>query len=355
MFDDLSSYNTFWVYGFSFLIIGVTTVYYLYNYSLRFSKFKKPQHDLPPQPVLQVPESVNYFFSRECNYNCKFCFHTALNSKHATLEEAKKALALLASAGMNKINFSGGEPLLLDNGAYLGELCRYCKTELNQAVSFISNGSLMKEEWIKEFSPYIDIIAISCDSFDSRTNKKIGRYDLKLKQDHLTGVFQIAEWCKKYNVLFKLNTVVNRYNVGEDMTQEVLKLNPIRWKVFQCLLLEGENTGKDSLRHAENLTISDYEFDEFLKRHEKIPFLVPESNEVMKDSYLLLDEQLRFLNCTENKKVPTVSILEDLQLALRQSGWDYDTYHNRGGRYKHWLEVIGGGMVNKFKEKLLDW
>lgn len=33
------------------------------------------------------------------------------------------------------------------------------------------------------------------------------------------------------------------YNAGEDMRAGIRALGPARWKVFQCLLLEGENTG----------------------------------------------------------------------------------------------------------------
>ena len=37
--------------------------------------------------------------------------------------------------------------------------------------------------------------------------------------------------------------------------------------------------------------------------------LVPESNEKMKDSYLILDEHARFLNCTVGGKQPGRSLL----------------------------------------------
>jgi radical S-adenosyl methionine domain-containing protein 2 len=57
-----------------------------------------------------IPISVNYHFSRKCNYECGFCFHTDKNSDMATLEEAKLVLAKLAFAGMKKLNFAGGNP-----------------------------------------------------------------------------------------------------------------------------------------------------------------------------------------------------------------------------------------------------
>lgn len=53
---------------------------------------------------------------------------------------------------MEKINFSGGEPFIHDRGRYLGELVRFCKAELHlQSVSIVSNGSLIRERWFKDY------------------------------------------------------------------------------------------------------------------------------------------------------------------------------------------------------------
>lgn len=59
-----------------------------------------------------VSISVNYHYTRECNKECGFCFHTAKTSHVASLDEAKRGLALLKRAGMKKLNFAGGEPFL---------------------------------------------------------------------------------------------------------------------------------------------------------------------------------------------------------------------------------------------------
>lgn len=51
-----------------------------------------------------VPLSVNYHFTRQCNYACGFCFHTAKTSFVLPLEDAKRGLLLLKNAG-NEIFF----------------------------------------------------------------------------------------------------------------------------------------------------------------------------------------------------------------------------------------------------------
>ncbi len=48
--------------------------------------------------------------------------------------------------------------------------------------------------------------------------------------------------------------------------------------------------GPESKRNAETFVVSDEEFKSFLKKHASVPQLVPESNAMMRDSYLILDE-----------------------------------------------------------------
>ena len=46
------------------------------------------------------PESVNYHFTRQCNYECGFCFHTAKTSFVLPIGEAKRGLQMLKDAGI---------------------------------------------------------------------------------------------------------------------------------------------------------------------------------------------------------------------------------------------------------------
>ena len=47
----------------------------------------------------RIPESVNYHFTRQCNYECGFCFHTAKTSFVLPIDEAKRGLKMLKEAG----------------------------------------------------------------------------------------------------------------------------------------------------------------------------------------------------------------------------------------------------------------
>lgn len=163
---------------------------------------------------------------------------------------------------MEKINFSGGEPFLHEKGDFLGKLVQFCKQDLQlPSVSIVSNGSMIHERWFQKygkmlrkeatlsfFEPkgeeslwlnqnfhsvpsgdYLDILAISCDSFNEDTNQLIGR--AQGKKSHIESLYKIRNWCARYKVAFKINTVVNTFNVDEDMQEKISQLDPVRWKV----------------------------------------------------------------------------------------------------------------------------
>ena len=56
--------------------------------------------------------SVNLHFTRRCNYACKFCFHTEKTGGHLPLSDLAELVRRLSSAGVQKLNVAGGEPLL---------------------------------------------------------------------------------------------------------------------------------------------------------------------------------------------------------------------------------------------------
>lgn len=183
------------------------------------------------------PLSVNYHFTRECNFQCGFCFHTAKTSYVLDVEDAKRGLRLLKDAGMEKMNFAGGEPLLPRNLAFLGELIRYLKDELKiESVSIVSNGSNLSKcrDWFMTYGQYIDILAVSCDSANEETNVKIGRASgARGRQlEHLRLAKQL---CEMHEIKFKINSVVSSYTWQEDMNGLIDELKPERWKV--CMQL----------------------------------------------------------------------------------------------------------------------
>ena len=94
-----------------------------------------------------------------------------------------------------------------------------CPTFQNRRVSYL----------LLFIGQYLDILAISCDSFSEETNFTIGRR--QGNKNHLASLKLVRNWCTQYKVAFKINTVVNTHNLEENMAEQIQELNPIRWKV----------------------------------------------------------------------------------------------------------------------------
>lgn len=145
---------------------------------------------------------------------------------------------------------------------------------------------------LKKHGKHIDVLSVSCDSFHEDVNIRIGRGS----GDNVAQLFRIADCFRDLGIKFKLNTVVCAFNHDEDMSSIVATLAPFRWKVFQCLLVESEinasqqDTQLDKRRpNAKTFLVTDEQYAAFCDKHEHVDCFGPEPNNVMANSYLILD------------------------------------------------------------------
>lgn len=246
---------------------------------------------------------------------------------------------MLKEAGCEKINFAGGEPFL--HPFELGMMIQQCK-KLGIAVSIISNASCISPQWMKDFGKYVDVLGVSLDSFDPVTNEMIGRGGVAGNKC-LSRVLNMRDLCEDYKFKFKLNTVVTALNWKEDMNVNMNLLSPVRWKIFQVLHLHGEISGTNGdLKDVHNLLITHDRFQAFVNRHyAACPQLVAQPNNLIKDSYLMLNEKMRFLNCQNGSRTLTDSILEvGVNNALKQAGFNTNAFLEQGDTFD-WKKMKG--------------
>lgn len=209
---------------------------------------------------------------------------------------------MLKNAGMKKVTFAGGE--LFVHPCLLRSMIKFCKDELClESVAIVTNGSKVTEEFMDLNAHYIDSITVPCDSFDEGVNVKIR----PCSGTHVKDVQKVANLCRTYGIKFEIKTVVNRYNVAENMNKQIKTLQPFRWQVFQVRTVNCENDSAAIKRNACPVCISDEEFQKFCRRHKDIQSFYPESNKVGESSHLMLDEYMCFLK--EGTCAPTKSIL----------------------------------------------
>lgn len=283
--------------------------------------------------MLRISElTINWHILEACNYDCYFCYakyrqkagfsrlYPAVLRDLGALKSRKiDFLNESAIADSIRINFAGGEPFLEKD---LGRAIA-AAFDLGLRPSFISNGSLITDDFIAAFGPMISVAGFSVDSFDANLNRKIGRQDNRGAQvtfERLSRIFSLFREVSPTTVI-KINTVVCNENIDVDLTSQLCELRPDRWKALRVIPIHG----------ATDRGVSDEEFAMFLSRHRNVSSrIVPENNIDMRRSYLMLDPQGCFYQREGSDYLRTAPIVEvGAENALKQVEFDIETYASR--------------------------
>lgn len=99
--------------------------------------------------ILEEKYKINLHVLEACNFGCRQCFSKFGTKETLPVEDWKKIVDnCIAGADVAEFNIAGGEPMLYPG---LVELVKYIRDK-GVKVSLITNGSLMDEEWIKNYA-----------------------------------------------------------------------------------------------------------------------------------------------------------------------------------------------------------
>ena len=273
-----------------------------------------------------LPVSVNFHLWPKCNLKCTFCYAGFPEARQAMpTTNAKRVIDLLAAAGTEKVTFVGGEPTL---HPHLPELVRHA-ADIGLTTCIVTNGARLIQ--VVDAAPgAVHWVGLSVDSGREDVQAQLGRG----KGDHVHKSIALADEIRRRGIRLKLNTVVTALNCDEDMSELVRRIRPERWKAFQVLRVEGENDGR-----VEPLLITTDQYGEFVMRHEHLKAeglgLVPEDNEAMRGSYVMINPEGRFFGNETGRYVVSDPILAvGVDKALAQVDWRSDKFVARGGLYQ---------------------
>ena len=282
----------------------------------------------------QVP-AVNFHLWKPCNMKCRFCFATfqdigqvTLPKGHLPREDCLAVVDALATAGFSKINFAGGEPTLCP---WLPDLIRRAK-ELGLTTSIVTNGSRITSKWLKSVDGCLDWAAVSIDTLDPEKMKRMGRVT-RVGPLSEADYLRIMEMLKRSGIRLKINTVVTRSNCDEDLAGFILKARPERWKLLQVLPVRGQNDGM-----VDDFVITHEEFAHYVACNRYVESMditvVPESNDLMTGSYVMVDPAGRFFDNVAGRHVYSRPINQvGVDAALSDVSVDTDKFRSRDGLY----------------------
>ena len=289
---------------------------------------------------LNVPSnvpSVNFHLWEPCNMKCGFCFATFQDVKremnlpkgHIPKEKSLSVVDRIAAFGFEKINFAGGEPTLCP---WLPELITRAKQH-GMTTSIISNGSRIDDAWLKSLNGTLDWIGLSIDTVDPEKLVALGRAiggKTPISEEQYLATIELV---KQHGIRLKINTVVNSVTWREDFTRFIRSAAPERWKLLQALPVKGQNDEK-----IDDFIITDARFEAYVQWNRTVEAdgiqVVPENNEAMTESYIMIDPAGRFYDNAQGYHTYSDPILEvGVSKALKQVSIDVEQFRRRGGVY----------------------
>jgi radical S-adenosyl methionine domain-containing protein 2 len=291
--------------------------------------------------VRPLPETVNYHLNKNCNFRCRGCYAIFDDSPAAgagimlprdrmfQVVDAIAGAPLSGSGSPRKLTFAGGEPTLCK---WLPELIAYAKSK-GLVTMLVTNGSRCSWDYLADLAPSLDWLTLSIDSLAPVTNIAIGRHNLRGIPMDAEDYARILSDAASLGIRTKVNTVVNRLNWREEMSQFIRNSGILRWKVLQIMQVDGQNDA-----FIDSLLIDGRRFDAFLKRHRSIVDtgirMVPEPVASIRGSYCMIDPLGRFFDSSSGHHRYSRPILKvGIATAFAEVSFDHGQFLARGGSY----------------------
>jgi radical S-adenosyl methionine domain-containing protein 2 len=295
------------------------------------------KHDTTQIQSGGLPETINIHLTRTCNFGCQYCYaeFAECASSRIPLDQLQRIAEAISSAArlphgrVRKVNFAGGEPMIYPK---LADIIEFCKN-LGLVTSLVTNGALLKERVIARLCGSLDICAVSVDSGKAETNDVIGRCGKGFRPD-AQFYLGLAQRIRDAGMRFKVNTVVNRLNLSENLGELVALLLPFRWKLFQVKEVIGQND-----KTFTELAISVAAFEDFVARNrDRLPSsvaVIPETAEEMTASYAMIAPNGCFFDSSRGHHHYSRPILQaGIMEAFQEVAFDAEKFVKRGGSYE---------------------
>lgn len=266
---------------------------------------------------------INFHVTEHCNYRCRFCFAQFMCRNELKLDGAQKVVDNIeryfkAKGIINgRINLAGGEPMLIH---FLNPLIDYIITK-GIAVSIITNGSMLSAERVRQMRGKVSMLGLSVDSLNHETNLNIGRSckGETISKDEIIEIITTAREC---GIKVKVNTVISKLNVNEDISKLYETGAIDRIKLLQMRVNEGVND------IARQWLLTKREFEDYCKRFSKYS-TVDENDDSLNASYIIINPEGNLLTNKGNKHTVVGSLLKTPLGDLIEGNFNYDEFTKR--------------------------
>lgn len=278
---------------------------------------------------MKHPHIINFHITDACNYECRYCF-ADFKMKNLPLSDAKKVVDSVATFFAEKgitngrINIAGGEPLMYP---HLDSIIDYI-CEQNILVSIITNGSLLTEERIAAWKGKVAMIGISVDALSPEADFHIGRCDARHSVNSAAHLIKMADAIHRAGIKLKINTVVSKANLEEDMLSFYQTVKPDRLKLIYIHVVHNVNEWPETM----DLIPTIGEYTEFVEknRYEDNCELILEKPMDMQNAYMMINPHGEvYINCFGSERKYGNSIYEPLADIIQRIPFDQSKFDIR--------------------------
>ena len=296
-------------------------------------------HRIPERSPRFLPPTVNLHLVAVCNMRCRYCYARFLDERDdqpLPVEHVARTMRELASHGVRRVTFAGGEPTLHPR---LADLLATAG-ELGLVTAIVSNGARIDEQWIDRHGPHLRWLTLSIDSVDPQIARRLGRHAISNGYSHPDHVLEVAALVHAWNekrprsrrIRLKLNITITAANAHEDPSEFIRRMRPTKVKALQMLTVLGENDDAGDLHCLPEA------FAAYVGRIGVIPGVevVVEDNEAMDGSYAMVDPNGRFYQRVDGRYRRSAPIHEVGAMAAWEmvGGYDSQRFLDRGGDYE---------------------
>lgn len=268
---------------------------------------------------------INLHLTEKCNYNCKYCFAKFNNENELNFSDWKKIVDIIFQYFKKnniidgRINLAGGEPLIVN---YLDDLIDYIFS-LGIKISIITNGSLLTKPRIDNWINKVDILGVSIDSINDKTNIQIGRSS-NSKTIDLRNLTQVLNYASINHIRIKVNTVISKFNLFENLGLLYNSVNFNRIKILQVRVNQNCNES------ARKFEISKEEFKDYCENLDLNEAYVIETNDDMDCSYVIIDPKGNLVTNKNNtqRKIGLVSNY-NIEKLIKKAELNYPNFIKR--------------------------
>jgi MoaA/NifB/PqqE/SkfB family radical SAM enzyme len=209
----------------------------------------------------ELPQ-VMWHITSQCNMNCLFCFNDK-SVKNAGLYSrfSFSAIAsILSSIGVQKVDISGGEPLLFNRLAEIVEAC--VDNNIFLTITTNGSGSIENIKWLTENWHKFSRIIVSIDGLAEEHDF------LRQSRSAYKNAITLCRLLKSVGCnCLRINTVVTNQIIettyAQRLCNEIINLHPIEWCLIQPFTLNKKATFED-------VNISSREYEMFCAQCKKL-------------------------------------------------------------------------------------